>query len=169
MTFRPSNVKEPMKPHEILSRQWQKVWADLFEMKGRDYLVVADYFSKFPEVVQVLSKTTGSIIKHMKAIYSRHGIPEELVCDNVPFSSYEFREYVKKWCFVVTNSSPTYPQSNGLSESMVQTMKSLIKKAEMDGCDPYLALLEYRNSPVAGMTFSPVQMLMSRHLRSKIP
>ena len=169
LTFRSSNVKEPMKPHEIPSRPWQKVGADLFEVKGRDYLVVADYFSKFPEVVQVHSKTAGSIIKHMKAIYSRHGIPEELVCDNVPFSSYEFREYAKKWGFVVTTSSPTYPQSNGLSERMVQTMKSLIRKAEMDGRDPYLALLEYRNSPVAGMPFSPAQMLMSRLLRSKIP
>ena len=86
------------------------------------------------------------------------------MCDNVPFSSYEFREYAKKWGFVVTTSSPTYPQSNGLSERMVQTMKLLIKKAEMDGRDPYLALLEYRNSPVAGMTFSPAQMLMSMYL-----
>ena len=32
-----------------------------------------------------------------------------------------------------------------------------------------LYLLNYRNSPVAGLEYSPSQLLMSRHLRSKLP
>lgn len=32
-----------------------------------------------------------------------------------------------------------------------------------------IALLEYRNTPVSGMTYSPSQILMSRMLKSKLP
>ena len=44
-------------------------------------------------------------------------------------------------------------------------MKQLLRKAD----DPYLALLEYRNTPVTGLKYSPVQILNSRQLRSKLP
>ena len=42
----------------------------------------------------------------------------------------------------------------------------MMKKADDD---IYLALLEYRNTPVTGTSFLPAQILMSRTLRSKIP
>lgn len=46
----------------------------------------------------------------------------------------------------------------------------MLKKAEEEGAgDIYLALLEYRNTPVSGTSFSPAQMLMGRSLRTKIP
>jgi len=32
-----------------------------------------------------------------------------------------------------------------------------------------LALLEYRNTPISGMDLSPLQLLMSRRLRSNLP
>ena len=41
-----------------------------------------------------------------------------------------------------------------------------MKKADDD---IYLALLEYRKTPVTGTSFSPAQILMSRTLRSKEP
>ena len=42
-------------------------------------------------------------------------------------------------------------------------------EAQADRRDPYLALLDYRNSPISGLSYSPAQMLMSRRLRSKVP
>ena len=51
----------------------------------------------------------------------------------------------------------------------MQTLKRILKKADCEGRDPYVALLEYRNTPVAGALFSPAQMLMSRMLRAKLP
>lgn len=45
-----SQTKETLRSHEIPSRLWQRVAADLFEHAGRTYLVTTDYFSDFFEL-----------------------------------------------------------------------------------------------------------------------
>ena len=62
-----------------------------------------------------------------------------------------------------SNSPPQVPLI--LSEKAVQNIKRILKKKS----DPYIGLLEYRNTPVTGMTYSPSQLLMSRATRTKIP
>ena len=111
-------------------------------------------------------KTASCVIKHRKPILARHGIPEEIVADNMPYNSTGFHQFAKD-CrgFKVTTTSPTYPQSNGMSEKAVQTVKKILKKVT----DPYIGLLEYRNTPVTGMSYTPTQLLMSRIARTKIP
>ena len=164
-TYKMKNQKEPMIAHHIPDRPWQKLGTDLCEHKGKNYLVVVDYYSKFIETALLPNKTAGTVITHLKSIFARHGIPEELVSDNMPFNSKEFDEFAKEWGFKQTTSSPTYAQSNGMSEKAVQTVKRILKKVD----DPYIGLMEYRNTPVTGMTYSPSQLLMSRIARTKIP
>ena len=60
------------------------------------------------------------------------------------------------------------PTSNGFAERTVQIIKRLMKKAKQGKTDPYLGLLDLRNIPVHGLA-SPVQLSMSRRLRSLIP
>ncbi len=50
----------------------------------------------------------------------------------------------------------------------VQTVKQLMREAYEDGGDPYLALLDYRNTPVSGVKYSPAQLLMSSRLYDKL-
>ena len=56
-----------------------------------------------------------------------------------------------------------------MSERAIQTIKNLLRKAFEDGNDPYIALLEYRNTAISGLKESPAQLLMSRMLKSKLP
>ena len=105
----------------------------------------------------------------MKSVFARHGIPDELVADNMPFSSKALCKFASEWGFKVSTSSPRYPQSNDMSETAIQTIKNLLKKACEDGNDPYIVLLEYRNTPISGLKESPAQLLMSRMLKSKLP
>ena len=127
--------------------------------------MLVDYYSKFIETSMMANKTAPTVIIHLKSIFARHGIPEQLISDNMPFNSTEFKKFAKDWGFQTITSSPRYPQSNGMSEKAVQTVKRILKKAK----DPYIALLEYRNTPVTGMTYSPSQLLMNRTIRTKLP
>ena len=55
-----------------------------------------------------------------------------------------------------------------MAEKAVQTIKRLMKKAAHDGNDPYLALLEYRNTPWSDTLGSPAQRLMGRQTKTLI-
>ncbi|XP_048576993.1 uncharacterized protein LOC125559093 [Nematostella vectensis] len=67
--------------------------------------------------------------------------------DNQPFASREFGDFAKAYDFEQVTSSPNYPQSNGKIENAVKTAKRLMKRAKESGSDPYLALLDWRNTP----------------------
>lgn len=166
----PSNCKEPLMSHDIPEAPWQKVGTDLFEYDSRKYLVVVDYYSRYFEVALMFNGTSSSaVITQLKSIFARHGVPMTVISDNGPqYSSEEFAEFSRKWNFTHITSSPMYAQSNGLAERTVQTVKDVLDKAKAEGEDPYLALLERRNTPVDNHA-SPAQMLMSRRLRSVVP
>jgi len=167
--FQPRNQKEPLISHEVPELPWLKVAADIFEIRGQSFLLIVDYMSKFPEVLNIKDKTASTVIAKMKAVYARHGIPKELVCDHVPFASYEMKKFAAEWGIKLTHSSPAYPQSNGLAERTIKTIKTVLRKAEQSGMDHHLALLSIRNTPVTGMPYSPAQVLMGRVLRSTLP
>lgn len=131
--------------------------------------MIVDYFSKYPEIVKLHRKTSDSVISAMKEIFARHGIPQKMVTDNMPFNSLKFKEFCQEWEITLVTSSPMYPRSNGLAERNVQSIKNLIKKAEESNHDLYLSLLELRNTPIADLSYSPAELLMSRKLRARLP
>ena len=171
LKYQRKQSKQPLKQHEVPTNPWEKLAADLLTLNGTDYLLTVDYFSKWVEMSLLKDSTVSSeVITALKSMFARHGVPQELFTDNGPqFASRSFSIFAQKWEFKHTTSSPKYPQSNGQVENAVGTLKRMLKKAFEDGTDPYIALLEYRNTPVTGMEYSPAQLLMSRRLRSKLP
>jgi len=167
--FQNQHHREPLLSHDIPNARFYKVGIDVMTFKGVDYLVLVDYFSKFPEMCILPDKTAQTIIEQLKCIFARYGIPNEVVSDNMPFQSKDFLQFATDWCFKATTSSPQFAQSNGQVERTIQTLKRVLKKADYENKDPYLSLLEYRNTPVAGLPYSPAQILMSKRLRSKVP
>jgi len=166
--YRKSNKKEP-----LLSTQptapWEMVGTDLFMWNNYNYVLIVDYCSRYFEVAKLENTRASTVITHTKSVFARHGIPREVRSDNGPqFSSKEYGQFAKTWGFKHTTSSPKYPQSNGLAERTVQTVKGILNKAKRDGKDPYLSILEYRNTPIDDIG-SPAQILMSRRLRSTLP
>ena len=169
LQHRKSNPKEPMLSHEIPDRPWQVIATDLFAWNGEDYVVSVDYYSRYFEIERLYSTTSSAVIRKLKAMFSRNGIPEKVISDNGPqYSSQDFKNFANTWDFKHTTTSPHYPQSNGLAEKTVQTAKIILDKARAEKKDPYLSLLEYRNTPVDGFK-SPAQLLNSRRLRSILP
>ncbi|CAB4042363.1 Transposon Ty3-I Gag-Pol poly [Paramuricea clavata] len=162
--------KEPLHPHNVPSFPWQKVGTDLLEYKGAQYLLVADYYSKYPILRKLNGTTSNAVINQLKSIFAEYGIPETLVSDNGPqYSSREFSTFCSHWGIGHSTSSPLYPRSNGFVERMVQTVKNLLCKSEAAGEDPYLALLTYRTTPVDNNLPSPAKLLNQREYRTLLP
>ena len=156
---------EPLRPSATPERPWQILGTDLFHLNGNNYLIIMDYYSRYPEVA-LLGKDTSSrnTIAHLKSVFSRHGIPECVISDNGPqYSSEEFAKFSVQYGFTHVTSSPKYARSNGVAERAVETVKQMLKKEK----DPYLALLAYRSSPVLGL-YSPAELLMGRKLRTTV-
>jgi hypothetical protein len=141
----------------------------VFTWENDDYLVTVDYFSRYFEVDLLTSSKSVSIIRKLKVIFSRYGIPEKLISDNAPYYVSEtFKSFESDWNFSHVTSSPLYSQSNGLVEKTVQTIKRLFRKAKDSKTDPYMSILEYRTTPLK-CGKSPSQLLMSRRLRTVLP
>ena len=168
LKYQKKNAKEPMIPHSIPDRPWAKVGMDIFTINGQDYLLIVDYYSKFPEACLLNGKTAHSVTRHCKDVFGRWGIPDEVIADNQPFGSYNFRQFARDWNFNITTASPLYPRSDGEAERFVGTVKQLMRKATESGRDYQYALLEYRNAPVTGLQYSPSQLLQGRILKDKL-
>ena len=170
MAHRAAQTKEPILQHEVIARPWAKVGADLCEVDNRTLLVVCDYYSNYIEVARLSSTTSRNVIKELKNMFSRYGIPDIVVTDNGPqFSSAEFAVFAKTWMFDHTTSSPHHPQSNGKAENAVKTVKRLFTKCKESGQSEFLALLDWRNTPTEGIGTSPAQRLLGRRCKTLLP
>ncbi|GFS27367.1 endogenous retrovirus group K member 11 Pol protein [Elysia marginata] len=167
---RKSQQKEPLHPHKIPGRPWQRLAADLFEIDGQQFLLVADYYSKMPFVKSLTKITSSACIDYLKSLFVVHGIPDELITDNGrQFVSEEFQAFTKAWNIAHQTSSPYYPQSNGFIERMAQTIKTALKKCKSSKSDPQLALLSLRSTPIDTYLPSPAEILFGRHIQGTLP
>ena len=167
--YRNAQGKETLICHEIPEKPFEKVGADLFHFAKNNYLLVVDYTTKFFECTMLTETTSNAVVTAMKSIFSRHGIPKVLMTDNGPqFTARDFKCFSSKWEFKHITSSPLYPQSNGMIERTVQTVKNLLKKSKENNEDPYLAILNFRTAD-KGDQKSPAELLMGRRLRTLLP
>jgi len=161
---------EPLIPHDVPKRPWHKLGIDLFYLRNENYLLLADYGSKFPIVKKLKTTSSREVINRLKEIFSEHGIPETLISDNGPqFSAAEFKEFAQEYGFDHTTSSPLYPQSNGFIERCVQTVKNIMKKCHDSRSDINMALLCLRTTPVSHDIPAPCMVLNNRLYKTNIP
>ena len=161
---RSAMVKEPLIPSHFPDRAWEKVATDLFQIGKVHYLILVDFYSRYPEIAKLENEKSATVINHMKSIFARHGIPKIVCSDNGPqYSSVEFQEFARNYQFFHVTSSPGHASGNGEAERAVRTVKGLVNQK-----DSYIALLNYRNSPLQN-GYSPAQLLMGRRLNTKIP
>ena len=115
--------RETYIPHEIPEIPWTKVGTDLLEIFTKSYLIVVDYASNFFDISEIPDKRSSTVVLHTKRIFSKYGIPKEVISGNGPeFIGNAYRKFSKKWDFKHTTSSPVHPQSNGQVERTIQTI-----------------------------------------------
>ena len=125
--------------------------------------MVVDYLTDFFEFSELVADTTApTVILEAKKIFARHGIPRMVQTDGgSQFTSREFRLFAREWSFQHTISSPYNSRSNGKAESAIKIAKRILKRSK----DPYMALLEWRNTPTEGRDSTPAQRLLARRTR----
>ena len=164
------NAKEPLLLHDGPAKAWHTLGSDIFFWNQTDYLLVVDYYSKFPVVKKLANTQSSTVIAHLKSVLEEHGIPSKFVTDNgLQYSSTAFHEFSHSYGFTHVTSSPLYPQSNGLSERTVQTVKNVLQKCKESGQDPHLAMLCLRTTPLSHDLPSPAELLNGRVYQTNLP
>ena len=157
--------KEPLQAHDVPQQPWKRIAMDHFYFNGKLYLLICDYFSKFPFVFQTKSTSFVTIKEHLQELFSIEGTPDEIMSDNgPPFCSKEFNNSLSGLGIRHTTSSPNYPQSNGFIERQIQTVKRLMEKANAMGRSFQEALTGLRATPLSDGVPSPAEILHGRSL-----
>ena len=170
ITYQPSNWT----PWPLSYEGWQRIHADYCGPFLNKYyaLVLIDSYSKWPEVFFTTNATADFTMRALRKTFSREGVPIALVTDNgTHFTSQELENWLKGLGCRHLHSPPRHPQSNGIAENFVRTLKSAITALsprsfdELDrGVDNFL--LQYRNSKHSSTQDTPAKLLHNRTLRS---
>ena len=133
---------------------------DYFYVNGRLYVLICDYFSKFPFVFQTRNTSFANLRGHLQELFAVEGTPDEIMSDNGPrFNGKEFNAFLTGLGIRHTASSPNCPQSNGFIERQIQMVKRLLEKATSTGRNFQETLTSLRAQPLGDGLPSPAEIL----------
>ena len=140
---------------------------DYFHFNGNSYVLICDYFSKFPFMYK--AKTLfWSLRDHLIELFSIEGYPDEIVSDNgPPFNSKEFAKFLSGLGIKHTTSSPGYPRSNGFIERHIQMVKNMLSKSSNTRSFQEV-LADLRTTCIGTGLPSPAEILHGRNLTTKV-
>ena len=166
----PAQPKLPIMQPDLPTRPWEKLGTDIFEFDGKKYLMVVDYYSRFPVIRLLDNMTSHAVCNHFTSVLAEYGLPATIISD---FGSQYISERFKTKCklsgITLRFSSPYHHQANSLAERTIGTCKSLLKKAlEKNEC-PYTALWMYRTTPLDDQMPSPHELLFGRKPQTTLP
>lgn len=95
------------------SRVFECVSSDLFEFRGRSFLVFVDRLFGFPFVTEWTSDPTANqVIKIMRKYFVLRGVPVSIRTDGGPqFKAKVFQDFLARWGVIWNPSTPYYPHS----------------------------------------------------------
>lgn len=131
-------------------------------------LTVCDYGTRYPEAFPLKSTTSRDVVEALMDLFSRTGIPEEILTDRgANFISELTRGFYDMLGIRSIKTSAYHPQTDGMVERFNGTLKNGIKKFLMDQGGqwnkalPYI-LFAYRETPHTSTGFSPFELMLGR-------
>lgn len=141
------------------------------EKGNRFILTMVDCATRHPDAVALPSVDTEKIAEALVEMFSRAGIPREIVSDRGrSFTSCLMQEVSRLLSFRQLPTTPYHPMANGLVERFNGTLKQMIRRMcheSPKNWDRYLAplLFAYREVPQSSIGFSPFNLLYGRYIR----
>jgi transposase InsO family protein len=152
--LRPSQAAEPLQGQPKPVEPMQSVSMDLYEVRGRHFLVMCDRFSYFCWAAPLNTPKSSTVIRIIDTWFHGVGFPQYIYSDSGPqFNAAEFKNCCEKHFITPLVSSACFPQSNRLAESAV---KCLLLKLE-NYTDFENKLYDLQNTPLSGDTLLPAK------------
>ena len=134
-------------------------------------LTLVDYATRYPEAVALKNISTEDVAEGLLSMYSRLGIPEEILSDmGSQFISDCMKEVERLLKIRHLSTTPYHPQCNGLVEKFNGTLKSMLKKLCADQPKEWHRFLDallfaYREVPQESTGFAPFELMYGRPVR----
>ncbi|KAK7097946.1 hypothetical protein V1264_004849 [Littorina saxatilis] len=170
--------KVPLQKMPLIDRPFKRVAIDpIGEIKPpseeghRWVLTLVDYATRYPEAVPLKKIDTETVAEALVDIFSRIGVPEEILTDlGTQFVS-ECMEEVNRLLSIRHLTTTAYhPMCNGLVEKFNATLKSTLKKLCSEQPRQWhryinALLFAYREVPQESTGFSPFELMYGRTVR----
>jgi len=132
---------------------------------------MVDYATRYPEATPLKSIEAETAAEALVAMFSRVGVPEELISDQgSQFLSGVMKEVSRLLSLNQLVTTPYHPMCNGLVERFNGTLKMMLRRMcaeRLKDWDRYLPalLFAYREVPQESLGFSPFELLYGRTVR----
>ena len=129
---------------------------------------MVDYATRYPEAVSLKNIETETVAEALLDMYSRLGIPEEVLSDlGTQFVSKCMEEVSRLRSIKRLTTTPYHPICNGLVERFNGTLKKMLrclcnKQLRQWHCFVNPFLFAYREAPQEATGFSPFELLYGR-------
>lgn len=174
-------AKAPLEPMPIITEPFTRVAIDIVgplspsSSGGHRYiLTLIDFATGYPEAIPLRETTSIAVAEALLEIFSRVGIPREILSDNgAQFTSQLMGEVHKLLGVKPLFSSVYHPMGNGRIERLHSTLKSCLKKlcsTKPRDWHRYLipTLFALREIPSDRSGFSPFELLYGRQCRGPL-
>ena len=169
-------VKNPIKMSCLPNYPWEEVAIDFFTPlpNGQKLLVLIDLYSRYPIIMYMKTTTAASVINKLENVFSMFGYPRVVRTDNgPPFDSVIFKKFLRNQGIKHRNTTPYYPQSNGVVERFMKvigkTLKTSLYMNQNWKSNLNAMLLNYRSAPHNVTKKSPSLLLFNRNIENKLP
>ena len=171
--------KAPMVEREVLSEPFEALAYDIVGPmptgKGgyRFLLTVICMASKWPEAQPLRSISAKAVAQGMMEIFSRTGIPLQLLTDQgAQFVGSLVSKLCKDLNIDKIKTTPYHPECNGVIKRMHGTLGAMLTKAAAQGLDWVaqisFALFALRSAPNRDTQFSPFQLVYGHQVRTPL-
>ena len=167
------NTQAPLQPI-FSSKPFEKITYDCMgpvpkSKSGNEHaLIICDHFTKYLEVLPLRHIKAPLIAKTLMKYICRHGIPDQILTDQgTNFQSEMLSQLYDLLDIHKTRTAAYHPQTDGLSERSVRTIKTMITafiSEDQKNWDENLHLLcfAYNTAIHATTQFSPFYLLYGR-------
>ena len=148
-------------------RPFQQIAADFGAYGGRQFLIIIDCKTGWPDIIDMGKDTTApKLVATLRDQFCHTAALDLLWSDGGPqFTSAHLATFLQSWGVSHMTSSPHYPQSSR-SSSKINEEAQL---GRVDWSRLSRALLQYRNTPCRKDGLSPAQKLFGHPVQDNLP